>query len=249
MRFILYLILVFLSAAVRAAIPVVDLSVLAQATEQVLLTTKQLKQATEELERLGDPAKVVISAGKDLVRELAREGKGKVLEEVHEAADGFAGVLSDGNGLYRIPGARINLPNGSQVPRDLTGYRKFSAVDEAIRAQEEVFKDTEERRRRLRSQIASAIRDLQRASTMAEIAKIQAVLTAQSAELAAIDRERDAASARVLSQHVANETDAARQEQARREERREALRQAGDRLGTWLVPSSTPASIPDPQRR
>ena len=109
--------------------------------------------------------------------------------------------------------------------------------------------DTEERRQALRGQIKTTVAQLQSAETTAEVQKLQGVLTAHQAELAAIDRERDAALGRVLVVGIENQTDAARQEQARRDERRVDFRTASEKLGTLLTPDSSPVVIPDPRTR
>jgi hypothetical protein len=90
---------------------------------------------------------------------------------------------------------------------------------------------------------------LQTATTMAEVAKLTGVLNAQNAELAAIDREREAPLSRVLMQHIENQTDDARQALARREERVADFRAAAEKLATFLTPDTTPVRLRDPRTR
>ena len=75
---------------------------------------------------------------------------------------------------------------------------------------------------------------------------LEAILIAQSAELAAIDRERDASLARLLAQRIENETDRERQEQARLEERIVDFQNASEKLGQFLKPDTSPVRIPTP---
>lgn len=111
------------------------------------------------------------------------------------------------------------------------------------------MRDTQERRQALRQQVQQTLGQLQSASTMAEVAKLSAVLTAQNGELGVIDREREAAMTRVLVQHIENETDDARQKQARRDEQAAVWRAAGEQLGQFLTPNTTPAMMPDTRHR
>lgn len=230
------------------AVPVIDLSVLAQALQQVVLATQQLENAKEQLDRLGNPLQIAPTMTKDLMRGLTDLGEGVPLDQLQSMADGNAGVLFDGNGLYRAPGQVVRRADGLDVSRAIDAYRKYDAIKVARQTLEMVMRDTEERRQRLRQQIRTTLAALQKASTMAEVAKLQAVLTAQNSELAGIDRERDSATARVLVQQVENQTDAERQALAREEEHREAFRQANQKIAEFLTPETAPVLIPDPQR-
>ena len=110
------------------------------------------------------------------------------------------------------------------------------------------MRDTEERRQHLRQQMGQALGQLEKSATMAETAKLSAVLQAQTAELSEIDHEREAALNRVLVQHIENETDAARQTLAQREERAAIMRAGNDKLKEFLTPNPSPVTIPDPRQ-
>jgi len=51
----------------------------------------------------------------------------------------------------------------------------------------------------------------------------------------------------LLLQHVANQTDADKQEHARLEERIVDFKTAQQKLGQFLIPNTTPVQIPDPR--
>jgi hypothetical protein len=72
-------------------------------------------------------------------------------------------------------------------------------------------------------------------------------LAAQSATLAAIDREGDAALKRLLLQIAANNNDAAKQEEARREERVADFKGATQKLSDFLKPDPSAVQVPDPR--
>ena len=82
---------------------------------------------------------------------------------------------------------------GCKFKRNPDTFRKFDAVVRAAAALEGVMGDTDTRRQQVRADIKATTESLQTASTLADVQKLQATLAAQSAELAAIDREREAA--------------------------------------------------------
>lgn len=249
MKTTLCLVLSLATLVAQAELPVIDASVLAQAQEQVALALQQLNQLKTELERLGDPAAVGAKMAPALMQSLGLTGVGQTGFELRTSATGTAGVAYDGDGLYVPPGEVIVTSDGQQFERRLEPYKKFDAVTRGRAALENVMHDTEERRQQLRGQIKTTVSQLQDAKTVAEVQKLQGVLTAQNAELAAIDRERDAALGRILVQGIENQTDAARQEQARQDERIVEFRAASEKLGRWLVPDPKPVVIPDPRQR
>jgi hypothetical protein len=134
------------------------------------------------------------------------------------------------------------------VGRTVEAYRKFDAVSQARATLEIVLDDTEQRRQQIRRQIQRTLNRLHGASTMAEVAKLQAVLTAQNAELSAVDRERDVAASRVVVQQIENQTDAERQDVALREEQLAAFQQAQERMNRMLTPETSLVRIPNPHR-
>lgn len=247
MKTIIVLILVVTAASTHASVPVIDYSVLAQVAQQVTVAGQQLDQLKTELKRLGDPAAIRAGMAPALLQSLSRTGVGQTGYALRTSATGSAGVAYDGDGLYTPPGEVITTSDGQTFQRPLEPYKKFDAITRARAALEDVMRDTEQRRQQLRSQIKSTVAQLQSAQTLAEVQKLQGVLTAQNSELAAVDRERDAAVNEVMVQNIENQTDAARQEEARGDEHAVDFRTATDKLGRFLTPDPTPVVIPDPR--
>jgi hypothetical protein len=247
MKRILPLLALLLASRATAQFVVIDPSVLAQAVKEVAVTLEQLQQLKTEVERLGDPAAVTLDVARLLQHQLAQPGVGRTLDEVQAAASGSASFDYDGNGLYHPPGAIIITADGRQTPRVVEEYRKFDAVTQARITLEDVMRDTEERRQYLRQQVEQTLGQLQTATTMAQVAKLTGMLLAENTELSAIDREREAPLSRLLAQHIENQTDAARQERARREERAADFRAASEKLAAFLTPDTTPVRVRDPR--
>jgi hypothetical protein len=235
MKTITILISVFTCLSVRAQVVVEDPG----AIEQLVL----------QLARQGDPALIQQLAGLPQLRQsLGNTGVGLTLQQIQQAASGFNAFYYDGNGLYRPIQSVIVTPDGASQPRVEQDYRKYDALTAASTNYQSVHNDTETRRSELRQQIRATIAKVQSATTEAETTKLKAVLEAQSAELAAIDRERDAAATRVLIQDAENRNDKARQEHARAEDRAAAFAKANENLGRFLAPDTAPVLIPSPAK-
>ncbi|HRZ35711.1 MAG TPA: hypothetical protein P5534_05030 [Candidatus Paceibacterota bacterium] len=190
-----------------------------------------IAQLTLQLAREGDLAAIQQLAGmEELARSLGNAGLGLSLQKIQITTSGLNAFYYDGNGLYQAIQESILTPDGQTVARDEKRYRPqaaLAATSEAFRA---VDSDTKERRSLLRQQIQATLAAIQSAATQAEVEKLGALLSGQSAELAALDRERDAAAARVLVQAAENQNENGRQEKARGEERAASFRQASDTL-------------------
>ncbi|PWU19874.1 MAG: hypothetical protein C5B50_05440 [Verrucomicrobia bacterium] len=232
---------------VRADLPVIDPSVLAQAIEEVQLTIEQVHQITTEVQRLGDPITIKLPGAAAVIASLGIKGDFQTWTDLRNSATASAAFLYDGDGLYHVIGESITNADGQTTPRAGLPYRKFDAVIRAAAALEKTMNDTEVRRQHLRDEIKSTTAQLEVAPTISEVQKLQATLAAQAAELGAIDREREAAMNHLLLQHVANQTDADKQEHARLEERIVDFKTAQQKLGQFLIPNTTPVQIPDPR--
>jgi hypothetical protein len=246
MKILIYLVIATLPAVAQMA--VIDPAVLAQTLKEVVLMTEQLEQAKLEIQRLGDPESILPKTATDLVEILEKTGEGKTLQQIRDVATGASALAYQAQGLYRAPGEVIRRADGLTMTRAVEAYRKFDAVTQARMTLDKVLEDTELRRQQIRGQVQRTLNRLHGASTMAEVEKLQGILTAQNAELSAVDRERDAAASRVVVQQIENQTDAERQEVARREEHLAAFRQAQDRLNHMLTPETSLVRIPNPNR-
>ena len=233
--------------AVKADLPVIDPSILIQSIAEVQLTIQQVEQITTEVKRLGDPASFLPAGASEVIQSLSQTGVGKTWNQLRNLADGEAAMLYDGDGLYHAVGQAITTSDGSQVPRSAEDYKKFDAIAQATSTLEAVMKNTEVRRQQVLDQIKSTTGQLRTAQTVSETQKLLGVLSAQAAELGAIDRERQGALNRVEAQKVENETDAAKQAQAHQEESIVDFQAAQQKLGQFLIPNTSSVQIPDPR--
>lgn len=224
-------------------------SLLAHAQVVIVNDPIAIEQLLLQLVREGDPAMIRQLTGWEALRQsLGNPGVGLTLEQIQQSADGLKALAYDGNGLYHAVTAVIVTPDGASQARPTAEYRKFDALTRASANYLAVHDDTETRRTELRRQIRATTGQIAAATTTAEIDKLKAVLAAQNAELAALDRERDAAATRVAVQEAQNRNDQARQAQARAEDAAAAFQKANENLGRFLSPDTAPVAIPAPPR-
>jgi hypothetical protein len=224
-----------LALAVRARAQVV--------VEDPFVVAQQLIQ----LARQGDPAAIQRLPGvNQLLRSLANPGVGQTFEALQQAASAARAFTYDADGLYSAVNDRVITANAKEIPRAEDLYKQFDAVIRMVADYKAVHEDTESRRKELRDEIRATTAEAQSALTQTLVDKLKVVVTAQNAELAAIDRERDAALSRVMVQDIQNRNDAARQQEARKEDRAVAFQEANDNLANFLKPDTTPLTIPAP---
>jgi predicted Holliday junction resolvase-like endonuclease len=95
-----------------------------------------------------------------------------------------------------------------------------------------------QQRQALKSQIADTVNQLQAATTDAETQKLQGVLTAQSAQLAALGDDETNAATQAVVQDIANRNDQQKQQEAQDEEVAADRQDALTKFGTMMVPDT-----------
>ena len=224
------------------------LTVISACAQLVVHDPAMLAQKLIEMAQAGNPAAIQQLAGfAQLSQSLATAVPGIPLDLLQNTASGANAFTYTGNGLYRPVLDHVLTPTGVLVPRSELDYRKFDALALVTSNFKEVQMEVDSRAGELRQQVRETISHVLRATTQAEVHKLQAVLASQGAQLASLEREREAALARVLVQDIENRTDQLRQQQARVEDRAAAFQSAQGRLGTFLTPSSAPMRIPAPR--
>ena len=200
-----------------------------------------------QLARQGDPAAIQRLPGvNQLLRSLANRGVGQTFEALQQAASATRAFTYDADGLYSAVKDRVLTAAGKEIPRAEDIYKKFDAIIRMVADYKAVHEDTESRRQELRQELHVTTAEAQSAPTQALVDKLKVVVTAQTAELAAIDRERDAAISRVIVQDIQNRNAEAQAQEARKEDHAAAFQEASDNLGHFLQPDTSPLTIPAP---
>jgi hypothetical protein len=230
------LILLFnLALAVRASAQFV--------VEDPLVAAQQVIQ----LARQGDPAAIQrLPGAEQLLRSLANRGVGQTFEALQQAASAARAFTYDADGLYSAVKDRVITANGMEILRAEDPYKKFDAIIRMIADYKAVHEDIASRRQDLRQELRATTAEAQSALTQTMVDKLKVVVTAQNAELAAIDREQDAAISRVIVQDIQNRNAEAQAQEARKEDHAAAFQEASDNLAHFLKPDPTPLTIPAP---
>ena len=194
---------------------------------QINTMTQQLQQTTAYVQAFGNPAALLNIVGADqLIQSVNQSGVGQTIGELRELASGVEALQYNANGLYQSVGETFRIYNNIEVPRVEVLYRKFAAVDRAAMNFQAVYDDVATRRWQLKIQIGNTTRQLQAATTDAEIQKLGGILLGQGAQLEAIDREVEFAASQVVIQDIENRNDEERQIQAFEEKRQAEFNQA-----------------------
>ena len=93
-----------------------------------------------------------------------------------------------------------------------------------------------QRRQVLKGQMVTTVNQLQASTTDAETQKLQGVVTAQAAQLQAIDQEVADAASQAVVQDIANRNNAEKQQQARNEELAAERHDAFKKFGGMMLP-------------
>ena len=227
---------------------VLTLCAASEASAQWVVTDQlMLEQKIIEMTRLGDPAAFRNLEGfGQLSKSLIAPGTALSLHALQEVASGVNAFIYTGNGLYQPVLDHVVTAAGVLIPRAEAEYKKFDAIAQTTTNFKEVQKEIQEKVTQLRQGISDTVSRVLSATTEAEVQKLHTLLTSQNTQLASLERERDAALARVLVQDVENRNDAQRQIQARVEEGVAAFQNAQEKMGQFLVPSSSPVTLPAP---
>ena len=230
------------SIAQNAASQIVNLAKYVQMVEnqvqQIETMTQELNQVSAYVKAFGDPSQTLnISGATSLTTSLQQPGIGQSISLMQQNASGSQSLSNNGNGLY--PTINNTALTGIAVSHDQAAYKPFSAVENATANYANVESDVAKKREALKSQIAATVNQLQSATTDAQTQKLQGVLTAQSAQLHALDQEISQAASKTVVQEIANKNNQQKQQQAQQDEIEADRQDALTKFGTMMTPDTT----------
>jgi len=249
-------------ATLRAAIPVVDAPRQAQAEvhhQQTMLVLTEvtlnqraqldlLNQQLLQLEQLnavvGDPLKVTSMPGSEAVLGASTgsqispaPGGDKI------AIQASLSHLDGGHGLFAVVGASFKTLDGTEITRNESGYLPMAAIVGARSEHEATLKTVMERRQQLREGARQTLEAIGAATTLAEVQKLHAVLSAQHLELDANDRDLFFTAQKTELQDIDNRNNKERETLARNEEQAAEIRTALARMAESLQIKSQPLRL------
>ena len=203
--------------------------------QQINTMTQELQQTVAYVKAFGDPSQLLeITGVNGLVSELEQSGVGQTLGALQQTASGIQSLKNNATGLYQS--ITDTSFSGIQIPRVPDFYKPFAAVENASANYTTVYDDVMQRRQTFKGQMVETVDQLQAASTDAETQKLQGVVTAQSAQLQAIDQEITNATSQAVVQDIANRNNEQKQQQARSEQIAADRQDAMKKFGTMMVP-------------
>lgn len=211
----------------------------ANQVEQIGNQVQQIRQMVDYLERVGNP--------KDLVGELGID-KLRQLSDLTAAADSYREIVDRAQGAYALErtaeGIFRKLPDrlagGTALNLDPDAFRKFALHGQLTDSYYQRSGDLKTARKEISEEIQRTLRDVDQASTDAEVARATAKLTGLAAQQEQLSREE----ALAADQSTVAANDIAINDQARRQAAAAAYDQEHDAAMRAAVQGALPSPKP-----
>jgi hypothetical protein len=207
---------------------------------QIQNQVTQITQTATQIKRFGDPQFYVnllnLSAFTATASNLS-QGVGRTIGQFRSSANGVQALGYTANGLYS------NLTNavdrfGQPVQYATDSFRKFGAVNQMYDSYDQQLRTYNQQMASLQQQLTDAVNRMNAASTQMEHEKYAALVNAISAQMNALGHTTVLTGQRVIIQHSMNQSDAARVQEAQRQqliqERGADLKKQAAGLSTWI---------------
>ena len=189
---------------------------LTQITNQIT----QIENQVIQLERFGNPQYYVnllhlndfmATAG------VLQSGVGQTVSAFRQAADGAQSLSYTANGLYSNLQGTVDR-FGNAVRYDTSAFRKFQSVNNMVEAYNTQEKTYNNQIASLEQQLSTALQNLNSASDHMSAQKYAAQIAAISAQMNALGHTTHLTGQRAVMQQVQNQNDAARMQEAQRQQ-------------------------------
>lgn len=213
-----------------------NLNQITQITNQVT----QIENQVTQLERFGNPQTYVnLLHLDDFVNTAAvlRSGIGQTISAYQQAANGIQALSYTGNGLYsNLWGSVDRFGNVVQYQTD--AFKKFGALNDMVNSYDTQQQTYNAQIASLQQQLTIAMQNLNTARTQMETLKYAAQINAIHAQINALTQTTNLTGQRVAVQQWQNQNDAARVQEATRQqleqERATALQSEASSFGTLI---------------
>ena len=182
--------------------------------QQINTLTSQLTEFKNYEAVFGNPGKVLLSMVAPLNADLQSLEPNLNLENLVANANGNIALNFNDSGIYATVGTSFQTPRGQTIQRPADQYKLFAAINNAANNYVTVADNAAQRRATIKNQIAQTTKQLQNATTDAEVQKLHGVLTSLNADLASTDDEVNQAAASAQVQDIQNRNDQQKQIQA-----------------------------------
>ncbi len=193
--------------------------------EQINHLTTMINQNVEQLRRFGDPAYYTNMLGLDtLLNEVnqIKNGVGKTVFEVEQAANGVSALKDTGQGLYRD---LSQLPDkfGQKIRFDTNQFKRFGAVQDTITGYNNQVADLNKSIANLENEVTSTTTRINSAGSLVETEKLKAKLQTAQATLDAGMHRAMLGALNVIVQSEANRNAEERDKEAQRQKRAQEM--------------------------
>jgi conjugal transfer/entry exclusion protein len=189
---------------------------LTQITNQIT----QIENQVIQLERFGNPQYYVnLLHLNDFLASAAQleSGVGQTVSAFRQAADGAQALAYTANGLYsNLQGSVDRF--GNAIRYDTSSFRKFQTVNNMVEAYNTQEKTYNNQIASLEQQLSTAVQNLNSASDHMSAQKYAAQIAAISAQINALGHTTHLTGQRAVMQQVQNQNDAARMQEAQRQQ-------------------------------
>ena len=215
---------------------------------QITNQVTQIENQVVELERLGNPQYYVnllhLSDFMAVAGALSA-GAGNTLTQIRSGANGVTALSYTANGLYsNLSGAVDRFGNPVQYSND--SFRKFAAVNQGYDAFDQSLRTYNQQAGSLQQQLTTAVNNLNGSGDLISSVKHLGHLIGIQTEVIASGFNALLSAERVSAQHQMNQNDAARVQEAQRQqqmqERQADLQHLSGRLGQAIGGSGSQTS-------
>ena len=214
--------------------------------QQIQQLSDQLSEFKNYEKLFGNPSQVALSMVPALNSDLQSTEPIQSLENLVSSANGNYALTYNDNGIYATVGVNFQTPRGQTVQRPADEYKKYAAINETANNFITVADNATQRRATIKNQIAQTTKQLQSATTDAEVQKLQGVLIGLNAALNNTDYEINQATASALVQDIANRNDTQRQVKAQQQQQHAEFTEAIQKYGQTFKLLNAPTEFPTP---
>ena len=200
--------------------------------KQIEELTTVINQNVESLRRLGDPNTYINMLGlNELFNEITKikSGIGTTVAQFQQTANGALALKNTANGLYHDLGS---LPDrfGQQIKYNADSFKPYAAVQDMYQTYNSELEQGNQSLANLQQQKQEALQQLNQAGSLIEVEKLKAKLTAIQTSIDNVLNRVSVSAQKVLVQTAANENDAARRQEAARQQIEQEMREETQEL-------------------
>jgi septal ring factor EnvC (AmiA/AmiB activator) len=189
-------------------------------TQQIAQLTTMISQNVQTLERLGNPATYVnMLSLNTILADIQRtmNGVGTTIAGFQQTANGFMALKNTANGLYQDL-TQLKDQFGNPIQFKSNNFTKYAMVQNMYQSFNTEMTQANQALASLLQQKQQILQQLNSATSLIETEKLKSELQAVEANINNATARLNMYSQKIIVQHAANQNDAARVQEAQREQ-------------------------------